>query len=723
MNKNLFKIGRVATLFGTVLLLGAPFCLSSCKEDIDDSAFAIKTEKTMMDYISDDPNLSEIKALFAQVKLGNSANASTLESVLSARGNYTVFAPNNDAVHAYVQQLTGSTDINSLSDEQKQRIALNCIIDNGTTSAYETADFPVGGNTFSTSNLSDRRLACTQDSVDQAYVINGDAKCVETNIEVSNGYLHVVDHVISPSTNSVAELVQSAPNTRIMGKLLALTSWADSLSVKTAEEEEYETAHANDAGTTKLFTGIGNFNYMDKRSIGYTAFVETDEAFANDWQVPAPVVDADGNITNWDEIQSVIVDRCKANFSLTDDTGKSADLTDFTNTANVVNRFVAYHLLYGGISMDEFVHHHNEYGFDYVNLQTPVLKNFNVNVWDYYQTMGPNHGLLKVTQLGKQGVEQDYPFYLNRVSTYNDGIKGDYQETGIKVDNAPGANGLNLLIHATNEENGVSYDNNALNGFYYPIDHVMVYNDVTRDALASERIRIDMTTMLPEILSNDLRGSKVAYFPNTYFSGITNASSGTQIFYLQDGKAPGSSGGWKDFQGDEFLITGRYDFVLKLPPVPKAGTYEIRMGASLNTLRGMFQAYFGEHPDRTSPIGLPIDQRESVSMIPGSPWVEDGSYSEATIRENDRNLRNQGYMKAPNYFCTDGSAGKTTVRNDNPTTPALRRILTTEYLEPGKEYYLRFKSAIDAENTQFMLDYFEFVPTSIANGNEPEDIW
>ena len=261
MNKNMFNKGRLAVALGSVLLLCAPLAMTSCKEDISEDSYAIKTQKTMMDYISDDPNLSDIKSLFDQVKLGKSANASTLTSVLSARGHYTVFAPNNAAVRAYVQKLNGTEDLASLSDEQKKQIALNCIIDNGSSEAYETADFPVGGNTFSTSNLRDRRLSCTQDSTDLSFVINGDAKCVETNIEVSNGYLHIVDHVISPSTNSVAELVKNAANMRIMGKLLDLTGWADSLSVKTAEEEAYETAHLNDAGTTKRFVNT-NFPYM-----------------------------------------------------------------------------------------------------------------------------------------------------------------------------------------------------------------------------------------------------------------------------------------------------------------------------------------------------------------------------------------------------------------------------------------------------------------------------
>ena len=719
MNKNMFNKGRLAVALGSVLLLCAPLAMTSCKEDISEDSYAIKTQKTMMDYISDDPNLSDIKSLFDQVKLGKSANASTLTSVLSARGHYTGVAPNNAAVRAYVQKLNGTEDLASLSDEQKKQIALNCIIDNGSSEAYETADFPVGGNTFSTSNLRDRRLSCTQDSTDLSFVINGDAKCVETNIEVSNGYLHIVDHVISPSTNSVAELVKNAANMRIMGKLLDLTGWADSLSVKTAEEEAYETAHLNDAGTTKRFVNT-NFPYMEKRAVAYTAFIEVDDAFVNDWGCPAPEVDADGNITNWDAIQAVIVSKCNENFpGATDDTGAAVDEQNFKSTSNRVNRFVAYHLLYGGMAIDEFVHHYNEYGYDCVNIGDPVKKGYSVNVWDYYATMGPNRGLLKVTQT--PDLANEYPYYLNRVSKYDDGIKGDYSEKSF-TENVPGQNGLNLLIHPINDLSGTTYDNNALNGFYYPIEHVMVYNENTRKELASERIRMDMSTILYELQSQDARGKKIAYFPNDYFANISNASSGTKIYYLQHGYCT-DKGSWKDFQGDEFLVTGRFDFVMKLPPVPYAGTYEIRMGASLNPQRTMYQTYFGESPNATSPAGLPIDQREGVTLIPGQPWVSDSGLGEAAINENDRNLRNQGYMKAPNYFCATDAKGKTTVRNATPNSPALRRIITTEYMEPGKSYYLRFKSAIEASNKEFQMDYFEFVPVSIVNATKPEDIW
>lgn len=54
----------------------------------------------------------------------------------------------------------------------------------------------------------------------------------------------------------------------------------------------------------------------------------------------------------------------------------------------------------------------------------------------------------------------------------------------------------------------------------------------------------------------------------------------------------------------------------------------------------------------------------------------------------------------------------------------LRRIVTVQYLEPGKSYYLRFKSALNQTDSQFFSDYFELVPNSVFSGTlEPEDQW
>ena len=50
-------------------------------------------------------------------------------------------------------------------------------------------------------------------------------------------------------------------------------------------------------------------------------------------------------------------------------------------------------------------------------------------------------------------------------------------------------------------------------------------------------------------------------------------------------------------------------------------------------------------------------------------------------------------------------------------------FVTTETLKPGHTYYMRFKSCLEDNASQFFSDYFEFCPRSVYNGVEPEDIW
>ena len=95
---------------------------------------------------------------------------------------------------------------------------------------------------------------------------------------------------------------------------------------------------------------------------------------------------------------------------------------------------------------------------------------------------------------------------------------------------------------------------------------------------------------------------------------------------------------------------------------------------------------------------------------------------EITNAENDKNMRNQGYMKGPQYFgWTDGKG--TLDRMSRSYSGHLRRIVTVERLEPGKSYYLRYKSALKKLDSQLQIDYIEIVPKEVYSGSEPENIW
>lgn len=733
MNK-LNNLKRVFTVLSLMMFCGVALTFTACKENISEDAYAIAQKQTIEDIIASDSTLTSIHQIFNDVKIGISENASVVSSALAARGNYTVFAPNDTAIANYIDSISNHTtkDLSYLTQAQKEAIALNCIIDNGSTSAYELADFPSNGM-FATTNLKDRRISCKQDA-EGDYVLNDVAKVVVSNKEGSNGMLHVVDGVIVPSDKSILDLMKQAPNMRIMSFLLEKCGYAEDgsifdLAAQTKQEEEYEKANLTHAGEKKTHSAVkGDFEYQSKRLLGYTAFVEPDDVLQSEWGIPAPVMNDRGDdLTDESKtkILKAITEQCQQIYG-------TADADDYTSKENAVRKFIDYHLLEGRIVMEDrsVVHHWNEYGYACGdNYETKSSEIYSVDVWDYYTTL--QGSLIKITQSA-----DDKSYHINRVAEYNTDWVGEdqgnyaFKRIVPEYENEP-VNGLDIEIFKKNEDTNQNSlgENDGADGCYFPINHILVNNEKTREALGSERMRIDFTTMFPEIITNNVRGNKYAYFPKGYLGNLMNESSDTYIFYLQEGFR-NANFGFKDYQGDEIMAVGQYDFVVKLPRVPKSGQYELRIASSNNSLRGMVQIYLGESPLRMDPIGLPIDQRETVDMIPGNPFVDDKDvqYDKATCQENDRNMRNQNYLKGPRYFHINGkNKSGDPVRNIKGSAEdaaSMRRILKADYFDCNKTYYLRFKSAIpDYQNSQLFLDYIEFVPSSVYNGTEPEDIW
>lgn len=697
----LFAISRTLRtgLLGAAVALGLSASFTSCSEDINEGDYAIAKKQTVTEYLKSQPQFTDICALFERVKLGNSADASVLASVMSARGNYTVFAPNNEAVEAYMRKV-GANSLAELSDEDAGIIALNCVIDNGSESAYESADFPTPG-TFAYSNLNDRTLTSAMDTIgnDIVYVINGTSQVVKADVELSNGMVHEVSTVISPSADNLGQRIADADNMKIFARLLQETSWADSITGY--RDAEYEKQNYQEVTDYRL---ASEPNHIIRRPIhryiGYTALVEPDSIYEQKWGISA-TLDAEGNITNWDQIYPIIKAKCEAHYTNGSD--------DVKNPDNAVNQFVAYHIMKGSMAYDKFVRHLNEYNYKYGDIKNPQTKNCPTDVWNYYATIGPHSGLIKIVQAGDGGDngDPDHKIYANRVCTYDTEPDGDYHVKSVDY--------RGFLISPDNGKN----DNNAQNGFYFPIDDILVYNMDMRQKLGGERMRIDICTMLPEMQSNKLRGQDYRLFPLGFFDNIMNESADTKITYICDQ----GGGEWNDYQGDEMLFCGLFDFTLKLPPVPVDGTYEIRMGVGMNPMRGMAQIYFGSEPYKLSPAGLPYDMRQTVSANNTEiPWVADTD-DQTVNAENDKNMRNHGYMKGPQYFTITNGKADTPVRERSGNVACVRRIIVTADMKSGHVYYLRFKSALKKLDSQFFLDYFEIVPTSVYNGVQPEDIW
>lgn len=118
--------------------------------------------------------------------------------MLSARGNYTVFAPSNEAIGHYLDSLynTKGYDITQIPDSTAEFIAKNSIIDNKDGNAYLSTNFEVGA--LGTTNMNSRLQIDYANEEDGKLItrVNTNSKIITPDNEVYNGVVHTIDHVI-----------------------------------------------------------------------------------------------------------------------------------------------------------------------------------------------------------------------------------------------------------------------------------------------------------------------------------------------------------------------------------------------------------------------------------------------------------------------------------------------------------------------------------------------
>ena len=226
-------------------------------------------------------------------------------------------------------------------------------------------------------------------------------------------------------------------------------------------------------------------------------------------------------------------------------------------------------------------------------------------------------------------------------------------------------------------------------------------------------------------MNNDLRLTSKTdacwYFSSDpdkqYFDNMTVNSKQTRFMLLS-----GRDQSWPNYQGDEVLAEGVYDITFTLPPVPKFGIYEIRMGVSTYSgTRGICQVYWGSRKDQLVAEGIPVNMQlggNSTNNLLG--WEKDTDDDDYDA-EVDKKMRNNGFMKGPEYIVASAGGRETNRMNAGST----RRIVVREPMSPDVVYYMRFKTVQpDYTTKQLFVDYLEWCPKEVYDNPEhPEDIW
>jgi uncharacterized surface protein with fasciclin (FAS1) repeats len=512
---------------------------------------------------------------------------------------------------------------------------------------YLTSDFVEGA--LAATNLNSRYLVIGYRPQEETVdiLINANSVITDKNIEVENGVIHAIDVVLTPSTAAISTLLANDPRLSLFAEALGKTGLADSLQQLRDETYVPEKSPLS-------FDGTSICRSPQERKIGYTIFVESDEVFKSK------------GIETLSQLEVYAAGVYDAMYPA------DAGISDPTDRRNSLNRFVAYHLI------DKTVHYNNF--FYKANMaQNAVL-------YEFMETFCPNT-IFRVSNEGGDVV-------INRDATRN--------VSGVTVQPA-------ISGHEQDTDNGV----------YHLIDDILVYDGKVRTLLLNTRIRIDAASLHPELMTNGIRYEKgdnpagvtghanYYRFQSGYLKNVEFSSLNTNLFYLQ-GNA--SSVWWVNYQADEMMATGQFDFTIRFPPVP-AGTYEIRFGYTANGGRGILQFYVDGEP-KGIPLNMKIGAADArIGWIADATTLDNG-------QENDKMMRNRGYMKGgTTYMGGDVSARQRDGAN------AIRRIISIETFERDEPHYLRFKSVSDNAGDAFQIDFFEFVPKNVyenPNGSPEE---
>jgi uncharacterized surface protein with fasciclin (FAS1) repeats len=281
------------TAFFTGILLFLLFP-SGCKEDISEARFYEDETRSIADYIESN---EDVFSRFQQV-MKTGELETTLKSYNPEGNNYTLFLPTDEAFDRFVENSNDYASFNELLDDTDylKSLVRYHVLNMG----LERNDFPYGILPDTTLSGNALTVGFTTGIDSTVVKINNYATILRFNIELSNGYIHVIDEVLEPIVYSSYEWLEQRPDYSIFSEALEITGLKDTFKIKSSETE---------------------IEYPKN-----TLLVESDEVF------------------NKHGIQSI--DDLKEKYS--------PNRQDYAAQSNGLFQFVAYHILIGSHFLNNF---------------------------------------------------------------------------------------------------------------------------------------------------------------------------------------------------------------------------------------------------------------------------------------------------------------------------------------------------------------------------------
>lgn len=646
--------------------------LTACSDEPDTSNFYTFKGQMMSDYLKTHENYSQFAALVERTGMNK---------LLSTYGEYTCFAPTNEAMDNYLKK-KGLTSFDELTFEDIDTLVRTHLVKD----MYTTADMNDG--VLSTSNMNRRYIEVSHgldDHGNAVVFLNGTSHIIFElqDDSVENGFVQPVTEVLESSNRMILDMMELNPRISLFAKAVRSAGFANELYAY--RDEEWEKIRQNYQRVRYVsHVNKETATVPDERRIGFTVFTPTDSVLREKY-----------GITTLEQLYQKACEIYDVQYP-EDVDQPYHDFAHISHEKNPLHRFLAYHILTRDVKGWNYLTPYNDIG----------IETREMNPVDWYETMLP-HTMMKFERLtvrkwaGPSTIGQRY---ANR--RWDD----EFQIPGV-------------YIYPTVE---TDYKQDALNGRYFYVDDILAFDDQTRNEVFNGLIRMDFSTIFPELMTNDIRlnqrnnGVKYNdpdydetgkygrnyYFPNGYLDGVT-LNEGSLFVYRRPHD-------WYDsYEGDEMNLFKDFDFTFRLPPVPFDGQWQIRLGFAAEPTRGVAQIYYDDKPQ-----GIPLDMTKNLSdaSILGSNWKADyNSMTSLELSTDQKELKNKGYYRGPtggyHYPYGGGNDHVYFARQAN----TYRMVLCTANISAGEDHYLRIRcvSAKQGNDNEFMLDFLELVPRSV----------
>lgn len=730
INKRLIR--KSALTAAVTVLIGVATSCTDIWSEQHPGTFYISDGKTVATFLEEYPE-NEFSSFIQILK------QASYWAELKTYGDRTLFAPTNGAIDEYLEERYNEAkdrfkpyfkDIDSFIQGAKENDTIQDIIDTIAKthlckeSIYLNDLREINDGTLPYANMMGRYLnyEAVEDSTDPtqirvAFMINQFSKIIEPDDSTSNGVIQIIDKVIRQSTlylpgylkdnNTKARAGHKATIFEKAIKETGLDSLLNLYRDGTYPKPKYDSTFASLEFTGKaayeFSTGYQNFEdktqqrvvWPEERLLKYTLFVVSDSVLA-----------ANYGINNYDDFVAKAKEVYPEGALLEDD-----------NTGSSLYKLVSYHILPCWLER-KFLNYSNPKIVDHYKNACPD----SIDMEDFYESVHP-YAIMRIsTPYDKNSGYNGKEIFINRKGT---ATAGNLENPGVRIWKTSEVPEINTT--------------GALNGGYYYVDSLLLFNKYTRDILYTSRLRFMGATLSPDFINSNARGrvrqdntdtkAPTVFACYAYKEGYCkNFSASDQTLFV----VRYLDTEWDIMYHDELNIKGIFDLKFKLPPVPKNGTYEIRTFGNAQSnekyrkTRGIVQFYLGEEDANGeivwSPCGIPVNMaimtnEPKVGCVLDKDQTGTDEEKEEKIKANDKAMRNRGFMKGPAGFAM-GSKVSDRLRNHDV---CFRKIITATSLDAGKNYYLRMRQVKEEPGCIAPLNFIEIVSKSVYEGLIPED--